>query len=338
MMLATRMRSARISCGMTLEILSSRTGIPTSRLSKIENCLLDASDDDVARVADATSIPIGFFIDAPLYQASSGRFRKQSSVPKKRLEELEAKTCLIAEAIDEAATAYRLPKPTITPLSGPISDGLIEEAAQRMRSEMGISDLGPIGNVTRACERAGVAVAKVPMPNNDRKLSAYSVWADLGERMPLVVVSMSLPGDVLRGTIAHEIGHLVLHTRNPSVDAKDAELQAWLFANHFLFPRENAELAFASEPVTLRRLERLKAAYGVSISFLLSCCKSYGIIDEERNRSLRKQYSARGWYANEPVAVGIERPSLVPQVLRKMNQDGMTIGMQSFLAAKLMVA
>jgi Zn-dependent peptidase ImmA (M78 family)/transcriptional regulator with XRE-family HTH domain len=337
-MIATRMRSARVSCGMTLEVLSSRTGIPTSRLSKIENGLLDASNDDITKVSDATSIPVGFFIDAPLYQVSGGRFRKQSSAPKKKIEELAAKTCLIAEVIDEATTTYRLPKPTITPFDGSISGDTIEEAAQRTRSEMGLPDLGPIGNMTRACERSGVAVAKIPMPNNDRKLSAYSVWADLGERTPLVVVSTSLPGDVLRGTIAHEVGHLILHTKNPSVDAKDAEPQAWLFANYLLFPRENAELTFASEPVTLRRLERLKAVYGVSISFLLSCCKSYGIINEERNRSLRKQYSARGWYGNEPVAVGIERPSLVPQVLKKMNQDGMTIGMQSFLAAKLMAA
>jgi Zn-dependent peptidase ImmA (M78 family) len=120
------------------------------------------------------------------------------------------------------------------------------------------------------------------------------------------------PGDRHRYTIAHELGHLVLHTNRRVI--KDPEGEANRFAGALLIPESRAREIYSS-PVTLSELFRLKAHWGVSAQALIMRGAQLGFIDEQRKISLFKQLSARGWRRNEPVVVHREEPALVWRLL-----------------------
>ncbi|MHB1787075.1 MAG: ImmA/IrrE family metallo-endopeptidase [Acidimicrobiales bacterium] len=146
-------------------------------------------------------------------------------------------------------------------------------------------------------------------------------------------------GDRQRFTLAHELGHLVLHTRRRFVP--DPEDEANRFAGAFLIPRDRAE-EFVSTDVTLRDLAQLKATWGVSIQALIMRCSQLGLIDPARKASLFKQLSARGWRKTEPVKVHLEAPALLTKLIEDRFGEGMlgyrraaeVLGLPAFLLGR----
>lgn len=335
-MLGERILTARLASGMTQAALSSATGIAASKISKMETGMSQPLPSDIEAISRATTVPASFFQDIPLYPAASGRYRKQSKTSKSATKTFESQSRMIAELVQSSSKIYPLRSVTLKPLdTQPINDDVIAMCAENARASLGIGEFGPVGNVVRSCERGGIAVAIVPSPAKEKELSGFSLWGNMGDDRPIIVVSSALSGDVLRSTVAHELGHLILHTRNPLVEASEAEAQAWSFANRFLFPENNAREIFSEVPPTLHALMRLKSIYGVSISFLMSCCENYGIVSKERSRSLHKQYSSRKWYGNEPVKVEEEQASMIPAIISRLRGDGRDVCLREFDAWRL---
>jgi len=114
------------------------------------------------------------------------------------------------------------------------------------------------------------------------------------------------PGDRVRYSIAHELGHLVLH---PTIKGQisDAEKEADQFAAEFLMP----EIAMRRElapPITLPSVSRLKARWRVAIQALVRRAFELAIITKRQYTYLFEQIGARGWRTSEPVEVPIEKP------------------------------
>ena len=66
-------------------------------------------------------------------------------------------------------------------------------------------ETGPIQNLTAAAERAGICLIPiVGLPGID----GLSSWVN---GVPVIGVSPNIPGDRFRFTLAHEIGHLLMH-------------------------------------------------------------------------------------------------------------------------------
>lgn len=134
-----------------------------------------------------------------------------------------------------------------------------------------------------------------------------SYWAGIGEHA-LVAYFPGSSGDRDRFTLAHELGHLVLHTFRPH--AADAEGEANRFAGAFLVPYERAKDEL-TDRLTLENYARRKATWGVSIQALIMRAAAVGNPTESRKRSLYVQISQRGWRKEEPVEVGRESPLLL---------------------------
>lgn len=334
-MFGERLRTARESLGMTQGDLSAATGISQAKVSKMETGLAGPADDDIDTLSSVLGFPRSFFSDAPLYPVAAGLYRRQSRTSARDLKRMTAQTAIVAGAVEAADGFLGIRRVLIEPYQGDIDDRTIARIAGETRALAGLPERGPVPNAVRSCERLGVPVAVLPSFEEGSGICGFSVWGDVGERRPLIVLSDGLSGDRLRATVAHELGHLILHTVNQRGDRKVVEEQGWRFAHHYLFPEEDAREAFGPEPPTLRSMLRLKGVYGVSVAFMVKALTAYGIVDEVRARSLWKQLSARGWRKEEPGEVGIERPSLVPQVLRAQKECGVEVGVQEFLLAKL---
>ena len=341
-----RLRVAREAHWMTQTDLSEASGVPTSTVSKIEHGLYGPGADKFsAQLADALDMPVSYFSDEPMPDVADGRYRKQSQASAKLKKSVIAHAKQVAAVMAEADRRYPIRKATIVPIEpGQVSLEDAPAIAAELRELMGLSQEGPVSNVTRACERAGIAVVTLPVfetserSESTRHFSGFSTWPGLGAdsmSRPIVLLSSTLPGDVQRASLAHEVSHIYAHTRNRSVDDKLAERQAWDIGGNFLVPIAEAREILSGGHVTLDRLKRMKAVYGVTVKFLITYCARNGIIDQEKSVSLNKQYTSRGWNKSEPVEVIREEASFFPAVINRMLADHVDVGMQRLEVARI---
>src|SRR5262249_2711802 len=160
----------------------------------------------------------------------------------------------------------------------------------------------PIPHLTRALERAGIATAPVVLTDFDTGQIGFSghhfgvsYWGGIGESA-LIGYFPGEQGDRDRFTLAHELGHLVLHTFRPN--SPDPEREANQFASAILVPKSRV-LTDISERTTLTGYARLKATWGISIQALIMRGADVGVIGEIRKRSLFVQLSQYGWRKTE---------------------------------------
>lgn len=333
-----RLRVAREACMLTQSALAEKSNVPASTVSKLEHGLYGANTDNfISAFSEALDTPASFFSDEPLPEIPDGRYRKQSRASASLKKAVVAQTTQAIATMNEADKIYKIKKLTIKPFEGDLDTADFSDLASELREIVGASTSGPIGNTIRTCERSGVPVMMLPLYEGGscgnvgtKCFSAFSTWPDMGSNpceRPMISISSSMPGDAQRATVVHELAHLYIHTRNPQIDDKVAEKQAWDVTDRFLFPVEDAHERLDSAKITLQTLKRVKSVYGVSVKFLITCCKHYGLIDSERATSLYKQYTARRWNQGEPVLVQSETAQFFPSVIERMNDDGLDVGM-----------
>jgi Zn-dependent peptidase ImmA (M78 family) len=198
--------------------------------------------------------------------------------------------------------------------------GDIETIAGIVRSHWGVPR-GPIRDLTMLVERAGVIVAYSTMGGAD--VSGVTFRAP--GKPPIILLNQSNPADRLRFTLAHELGHLVMH-RFPT---PDMEREANQFASAFLMPKRDILHSFAGKRITLNLLASLKPEWKVAMQALLMRAKSVGCLTSNQERYLWQQISKRGWRLREPADLDFprEEPSVLSLILRThMNDLGYTVG------------
>lgn len=310
-----RLKQLRVKVGMTQTEFAGALGVTQSLLSQIERNERTATANVLSTAAMRFDLPASYFTDPPVeYTRQSLNFRRNVLTAKAQdaaiytFGDLERETQELLSGIPFRNIAL-----DTRPRNVCLSLEEITEAAAQTRATLALDASAPIPNVTRAFERAGIGV--VPFESDvvpDGKLDGISSPVDNGANYVIAVAPRDA-GDRIRFTVAHEGGHLVLHTRTRPASEPVRETEANLFAGAFLLP-ENAIRADLSPDLTLLGYSKLKAKWGVSIQALIRRALTLGVIDQERYKSLMIQLSSRGWRTKEPVVVGIEEPRLVPNV------------------------
>jgi Zn-dependent peptidase ImmA (M78 family)/DNA-binding transcriptional regulator YdaS (Cro superfamily) len=316
-----RVRLARESCRLTQAALAELAGVSQGTLSDLEaGRILSPAEDMVKRVASATQFPVAFFHLGPLPDLPEGSYRRLKRASSKVGKQVRAQVRQVVELVERSEEQrLRLPHVALQPVETLADIDEIEEVAQEVRRSLGVGSRDPIPNLTRAVERAGVVVVWLPTEMEDH--DGYSVWPDFGlGGRPVIAVSRG-SGDRDRFTIAHELGHLVLHSRRDPRTPNAAEREAHRFAGALLLPKE-AALEAIRPPVTLRVLMGVKATFGSSIAMNAQRALDLQLIDRDHFVSLRKQLSKRGWTRSEPVEVAPEKAVLIAKVLDLMGGEG----------------
>lgn len=322
--MTTDARGARVAdlrrlLTLTQSQLAEKADLPQPTLSAIENGRLPLSDGVAFRISRATATPMEFFdFIAPSYGGAEIHFRKSKRVSARgrdfvlqAFKEIER----IGSELAQAPLRLRRIELPFAEEADIVSDADIEAMAIEARRASGIDDTAPVRNVMRTVERAGISVASLAVPegvDNEALLHGHcgmSRWDDRSSRATVTYVA-GMSGDRLRFTIAHELGHILLHTRRSLADEEHREREADLFAGAFLVPRPVAEKSI-SETLTLHGFMRMKAQYGMSIQALIMRGRKAGLISQQRQRSLMIQVSSRGWRTQEPVGVTCETPVLL---------------------------
>jgi Zn-dependent peptidase ImmA (M78 family) len=322
-----RVQRLRVARGLTQAELADHLGVPASALSRVlsGHASLDAtSANQLAAVLNCTVD----LLSKPVLDTLHTRpwLRAYADAPKKAVEQYVADTLLAFESF-VALGLRRLPE-RLPAFSGDLNDETaIDEFATEVRMAADVAPVDCVPNVTRAAERLGCVV--LPMDNELGRHLGMSLFID---GTPIIRVGRpssggGIPGDRQRFTVAHELGHVTLHTdiRPPdnADDAREIEKQAHRFAGAFLLPGDSflTDLDTAGGRVTLATLSKLKRRWGVAIKAMVIRLQQLNRIDADHARSLYKQISARGWNKQEPEIVGNERAVWLQQAISHRFSD-----------------
>ncbi|MFE4518364.1 XRE family transcriptional regulator [Kitasatospora sp. NPDC056783] len=187
------------------------------------------------------------------------------------------------------------------------------EAADTLREEWDVPP-GPIADLTGLLEQAGAIVVVRDLKTTE--LDAVSQWPADGP--PLFLLNSAAPGDRFRFSLAHELGHVLMHTQ-PG-DPREQEQEADYFASQLLMPYDTIRQEL-KQGVDLPRLLELKSRWGVSMAALLRRAFSLGVIKEWQYRKLMVEMSALGYRTNEPGLVPRETPQYLARVAIRLEQE-----------------
>lgn len=138
---------------------------------------------------------------------------------------------------------------------------------------------------------------------------------------PLIYINREVPTDRKRLTLAHELGHLVLHAEEV---VPDMEGQANSFAAEFLMPLEVIRPQLRN--LRVDKLLALKREWGVSMAALIERAYRVDLLKAQERTSLYKMLSARGWRTQEPVSAELppEHPRLTLDIPLALADKGFT--------------
>jgi Zn-dependent peptidase ImmA (M78 family)/DNA-binding XRE family transcriptional regulator len=282
---------ARQARNMTQTELSERVGTTQGRLSKIESGLTPPDEQLVVSLSRALDRPISFFYQAGHNYPPPVRFyRKRASIPQRILDRIHAEINIRALQIQALLKATQV-DPELELIRMDIDDfeGAVEEIARAVRSVWRLPR-GPIGNLLNLLERAGIIC--VPMKFGVSEFDA--VVQQIPMMPPIIFYNEDAPADRLRFTLAHELGHLIMHR----VPSPSMEGEGHRFAAEFLMPAQDIlhQLQRLSIPV----LAQLKQVWRVSMAAILEHAKRLGALTDRQYVRLRSALAKHGYLTTEP--------------------------------------
>jgi len=180
-----------------------------------------------------------------------------------------------------------------------------EDAAARLRQAWDIGN-DAIANLTELLEERGIKVALVDA--EDDFDGACAATQD-GQHV-LVALNTSRPGERMRFTAAHELGHWIMSLPE-AMSERDKESCCHRFAGAFLYPRDRVLLDFGNHQrsrVHPAELLNAKRRYGVSMQLALRRLKDLRLVNDATYRSVLIHFGQEGWRKAEPEAFRPESP------------------------------
>jgi len=302
-----RIRQARELLGWTQEHLAEKLGVRQPVIAQLEAGLYQGRGL-TATIAFRTGFPPAFFTDPYIedFPLGSLQFRGHSRLMRRDRQQAHRYGQLVYELYRRVGVKYRrqelrLPR---------IVTGNYVQAATATRSAMGLPPDTPIKNLVNSAEKIGVVVLGLPVTLDGR--NAFSVWA---HETPIIAISAGMPGDRIRLTVAHELGHLVMHQAIHGT-IKAVEKEAFAFGGELLLPTVAMHQEMVP-PVTLSTLVPLKTKWKVSLQVLIMRARELRIISERQYYYLFEQMSRAGFRTAEPanLAVPIEKPRALRQMV-----------------------
>lgn len=286
--------------------LSERIGVTRQAVSIFEKGTKTPTYDNVSKLARALDVDVEFFysesktvqcITTPSHFRSFKTTAKKSRT-KAMVQEswfAEFSQSLLADISYPGASIYKSPVDDFTELS--FED--IENIALEARKFWNLG-AGPISNMTRLLESNGIFIAQLSM---DRQTQAFSNWRG---NLAYIITEKQNSNARHRFNLAHELGHLIMHTAVSDEDHEDEELvqlkedQANFFAGAFLCPRQSILQEFNS--CALDALIHLKRRWGISVAALAVRARSLGLLTENQSIYIFKQLAVLpGGRKSEPL-------------------------------------
>ena len=300
------LRIARESRQMTQQELANEIDISQVIISKIEAGINNPSEKFLQDIAIKLDYPIEFF-ENDCYALDMGvrLHRKKSSLLKKEenyIDSIASKNNIyISKLLNFIDMDVNIPEIVIDDEKTP------ETIAEEVRY---IWDMpkGYVRDLAKTLEHSGIIINEIEMhPKKFDGVSFYNKKYGFG----FIVINKNQPPDRYRFTLAHELGHLIMHRNSLSVKRED---EANSFASSFLMPAK--EIKEDLKNLQFWNLPNLKSMWRVSMQALIRRAKDLELIDENKYKSLNVRLSQSGYRVNEPTMdIEKEEPTLLKDII-----------------------
>lgn len=310
----SRIRIARERRGMSKVALAARLGITARTLQIYESDGAPTSRMD--ELAEALGVLPGFLRKPELNAISSeqGFFRARRRATAAQLTSARAVASIGAELYDWVAARFELPAVVVPDLDTQEP----EAAAATLRALWG-RGLEPLPNLIQLCEAHGVRVLSLPV--DAEAVDAFSVWLD---DAPYVFLSTAKTAERSRFDLAHELGHLTMHSRGGADlerHGQDEEREADAFASALLMPVADLQARSGREPAVPEIL-RLRSYYRVSAMALTRKLHEIGRLTDWAYRQNCVYLAQRGFRSSEPGGIGREHSRVFSMVFPLLRKQG----------------
>jgi len=322
MALGARIKQARKLRGFSQRQLADRIPVSNTTVSKYEREASLPDSPMLMEIAEALDIDLSYFLRSPRVGDIEPVYRKFASMNKteekaiiERIRDwleryLEVESILEIDAID-----FEWPD------GFPRSVASMEEVEQTALDLRDAWDIGrdPIENLTERLEDHAIRMGRIDAPED---FDACAVEAEVNGGIPVIVFNADPPGDRQRFSIAHELGHLVLHVSEDMNEEKTCNR----FSGAFLIPRDVFvnDVGERRHKISQRELELLKQKYGVSMQALVYRMNDLGIITENHFGRIFQWFNNAGHKKEEP---GEPVPTEQPHRFERMVEHALAEGL-----------
>lgn len=314
--LGTVLETARRARGLTQTELAALVNTTQPSIQRYENNLREPDPETLGRISEALGVTPSFLQHASRPEgamAVDAHMRRRSTAPPALWRKLEAELNMtrwhIARLYEEISLKASSTVPQFDPEQYSPAD-----AARMVRTQWRLP-MGPVRNLIAWMESAGILVLEYDF--GSPKVDGLSQWA--GDH-PIIVLNSQVPTDRKRLTLAHELGHIVLHTNFAGEDMED---QANAFAAEFLMPADVIRPQLKNLKVS--QIIDLKRVWGVSMAALVERAYGMNAMTKDQRTSFYKMLSARGWRVAEPASDELAREE--PQLARTIGTEMMASGL-----------
>lgn len=310
-MIHAQIRRARLLRGLSLEAVAQSLGdISKQALSKFEKGGPPPNSTRLLQLAKALSVKPEYFFRPDGVQLAALEFRKLARMPQKRQDQVGEQMRDQLERYVSLERCFELDGQSLAPLQAPRAFGVngpseAESAAEQLRTQWAIGG-DAIAHLTELLEEHGIKVAL--LDDHDGFDGACAASHD--QSHVLIALNRSRPGERVRFTAAHELGHWVMALPT-DMPEKDKEACCHRFAGAFLYPRQRVEADFGTHrrsrvlPIELLNAKR---RYGVSMGVALRRLKDLQLISDTGYQGMNIQFASSGWKSSEPEPLQAEVP------------------------------
>ena len=314
-----RLKEALQFRGKKMTELADETGISKQSLSLYANAGNKPPFENVEKIARTLDFPVDFFTSEDLCTVSTGNtyFRSQASATKKSRNAQKIKLEYVSKMYEVILNYVNVPE-----LNLPDTTGIdIPEDIINVDSEQAINEIeklamlirefwdlgsGPIDNLQYALQSNGIIVTG--FRNVDSDIDAFSQQIKIDGK-PIYIIALAIgskPIERLRFDMAHELGHILLHTwgednEEISRDEFNArEKQANMFASALLLPKKSFSKSVSAYPTNIDYYFALKKKWKVSMQAMMYRARQLDIISANQFQYMMRIMSKNGYRLHEP--------------------------------------
>ena len=297
------------------ELSNHIQGLSQSNLSKFEKGLGVLSEEIQKTIINFLDFPEDFYNRKINSVIENANYRKRATVSKSKILKFENKCKIIGYVVDELSESIEWPDFTLSPLN--VEDGFSPEyIAIYTRRLLKLNNDEPVKDIFSILESSGIILYEI---NEDEKFDGVSFITDKG--YPIIIVNKNFSNDRKRFTIAHELGHILMHNENnfPISSFREKEKEANQFASEFLMPENSIKNSLRN--LRLNELGNFKNYWLTSMSSIIRRAKDLKCIDDYKYKYFLIEMSRNGFTKKEPIEVYIDKPTCLKNAINIFKTD-----------------
>ena len=312
----SRLRVARKLRGYTKKDLAVATRVSQRSLSAYETGRQNPGLGTLEDLSRVLSVPVGFLTAPEITELPDEAisFRALSRLPAKIRHRATATAALavqVAQWMDD-----RFDLPVVDLPDWELVDP--EAAADGLRAAWGLG-LTPAPNLMHLLEAHGVCLFSVAtLAEGQRGLDGLSFWC---AGVPYILVNTFQPASRVRMSVAHELGHLLLHHGSGLTPRKTAERDATRFGSAFLLPRSSLLACGVTTP-SMDRLLELKGEWNVSLAAITYRLHEIKLLSDWAYRTAFVEINQKGMRYEESHEPAVESSQVLHQVFSARRTRG----------------